>query len=332
MTPDKHALEPIDPRTAQQLFLDHKETECAEATVQSYRYRTNYFVEWCERNDLENLNDLSGRDIHTFRLWRQESGDLKPISMKMQMTSLRVFLKWAGTIEAVPENLYDKVLIPSVTQEESRRDETLGADRAEDLLDYLSTYQYASTEHTLLALLWQTGIRIGAARALDVEDVDFESGHLVLRNRPDEGTRLKNGDGGERLVALTAELMTVLGDYIDECRIELEDDYGREPLLTTRQYRMSRATMRRIIYRVTAPCFLDEPCPECHPESERRCGDAVSPHAIRRGSITHYLSQDVPVDVISERMNVGRKTLETHYDKRSEEVKVEQRRDHLQKI
>ena len=324
-------LEPIEPRTAQQLFLDHKETHCSDATVQAHRYKTNHFMEWCEENDVGNLNEVSGRDVQTYRLWLQEKSDMKKITMRIHMSTMRVFFKWAGSVEAVPENLYDKVMVPRVSSEDRKRDETLDAERAEEILEYLSTYEYASDRHVVMALLWNTGIRIGSAKSIDVEDIDFENGHLQLQHRPDEGTELKNGEGGERLIAISSELARVLGDYIDEIRIPTEDEHGRRPLLTTRRGRMSRATMRRLVYDVTAPCFFDDPCEDCKADNnDARCGGAVSPHSIRRGSITHYLTKDVPVDVVSDRMNVSRKTLEQHYDKRSEEVKVEQRRAHLE--
>lgn len=58
----------------------------------------------------------------------------------------------------------------------------------------------------------------------------------------------------------------------------------------------------------------------------------VSPHAIRRGSITHVLSQDVPAEVVGDRMNVSRDVLDKHYDKRSEDVKLEQRRGYLDNV
>lgn len=243
-----------------------------------------------------------------------------------------MFLKWAGTIEAVPENLYDKLIIPSASPEEEQRDEMLEAERAEKILGYLDKFEYASNDHVLLALLWETGIRIGAANSLDLKVVDFEKGHLRLVHRPDEDTTLKNGKGGERLVALSSDLAKLLGDYIDARWTDIEDEYGRQPLLTTSTARISRATMRRIIYKITAPCFFDEPCSECYDNNDKRCGDSVSPHSVRRGSITHYLSEDVTIDVISGRMNVSRKTLKKHYDKRSEEVKVEQRREYINDI
>ncbi len=52
---------------------------------------------------------------------------------------------------------------------------------------------------------------------------------------------------------------------------------------------------------------------------------SVSPHAVRRGLMTHHLTQDVPEQVVSDRMNVSQRVLEEHYDRRSEEVKIEQR-------
>jgi len=325
-------LEPIEPSSARELFLKHKSTECGENTVQSYEYRTNHFIRWCDETDLDNMNDLTGRDIQEYRLWRQEDGDLNRLTLNQQMSTIRVFLKWCGSIEAVPADLYEKVMVPRVKPQNQRNDETLGAEQAAEILDYLATYHYASRKHVVFALLWETGIRIGGANSLDVGDVDIAEKRINLVHRPEQGTRLKNATGGERPIALSQELAAMLDDYITHTRHEQTDEYGRRPLLATRKGRMVRATIRRIVYDVTAPCFRGESCPDCTGTSDRKCGGAVSPHAIRRGSITHFLSQDVPVEIVGDRMNVSRDVLDKHYDKRSEEVKLEQRRGYLDKI
>jgi integrase len=278
------------------------------------------------------MNDISGRDLHEFRLWRKNEGDLNKISMQTQMSTLRVFLKWCGSIEAVGPDLYNKVLVPEVSGDEEQRDLMLESDRADEILDHLSKYQYASREHILFALLWETGMRIGAARSLDLSDVYVEEECLELEHRPEAETTLKNGQGGERLVAISTDLAELLEDYIEDTRIDATDEYGRKPLLSGNQGRYARSTIRRIVYSLTAPCYLGKDCPDCNEGSSSKCPEAVNPHAIRRGSITHYLTNDVPVEIVGDRMDVSRKVLDKHYDRRSEEVKLEQRRSYLDNI
>ena len=49
------------------------------------------------------------------------------------------------------------------------------------------------------------------------------------------------------------------------------------------------------------------------------------PHDIRRGSITHYLNENVPTGAISDRANVSAGIMERHYNQMSDEEKMEQR-------
>lgn len=322
----------MDPERAQAMYLKHKQTECVEKTVRTHRYRTNYFVEWCAENDIENLNELSGRDLQAYRLWREENGDLKKISLNQQMSTIRVFLQWCASVEAVPANLYEKVMVPRVSPEEERREETLELDTAEEILGYLSQYHYASVEHVILALLWETGIRSGATLSLDVDDFDPAEERIDLVHRPDEGTRLKNAKRGERPIALSESLTAMLRDYIEANRYDATDDYGREPLIATAHGRMSTAEFRRNVYKVTSPCYRGAECKGCVETTKDRCPGAVSPHSVRTGSITHFLTKDVPFEVISDRMDVSRKVLDKHYDRRSEDVKLEQRRGYLDDV
>lgn len=332
MTANRDELEPIDPSTARKLYLEHKATHCTEATVQGHHYRTKHIVEWCDKNDIENLNQLTGRDLHDFRLWHKNQGNVKKITLRQHMCTLRVFLKWAASIEAVPANLYDKVMVPQVSRGERQRDETLDPDTAQNILDHLSRYHFASRDHLIVALLWETGIRIGAALSIDLKDIALDDGYIDLVHRPNEGTTLKNAKSGERPIAITDGLAELLEAHIENIRIDSTDDHGRHPLITSQQGRFTRTSIRQTVYKTTAPCFLDNDCPDCNHGTGKKCPEAVNPHAIRRGSITHYLTEDIPVEVVSDRMNVSRDVLDQHYDQRSEEVKLEQRRGYLDSI
>jgi hypothetical protein len=56
------------------------------------------------------------------------------------------------------------------------------------------------------------------------EIYDPEAGRLELTHQPDSGTPLKNGDEGERMIALNAKVCRVIEDWIEQNRHSVEDD------------------------------------------------------------------------------------------------------------
>jgi integrase len=331
-------LESITPTEAREMYLAQRQDEVAEETLQSHKYRLKPFVQWCEQEGITNLNNLTSRSLHEYRLWRKEDGDLNTVSLRTQLSTLRVFIRFLESIDGVEQGLHEKMLVPTVEQGEGARNRMLEADEAEAILDYLDKYEYASKRHALLTILWHTGCRMGAAHSLDVSDFDAEEQALALRHRPDTGTRLKNKRSGERICALSEGVCEVLKDYIDVTRDKVTDDCGREPLFTTSGGRMHKSNIRGMVYAVTRPCAYGKECPHdrdpksCEAGNYRqasRCPSSVSPHDIRRGSITRLLRNEVPKQVVSDRVDSSPETLEKHYSQLTEEEKMEQRRGYL---
>lgn len=334
-------LEPIAPSEAKEMYLDQKSTEASESTVQAHDYRLRHFVRWCDQNDIENLNELSGRDLHQYKLWRRDDGDLNNVTMVTQLSTLRVFIRWCEQIDAVAEGLSESIVLPSLSKGADQRDAMLDAEDANQLLEYLRQFEFGTRTHALIEVLWHTGIRIGAAHSLDVEDYDSREALLELRHRSDEGTTLKNKEVGERFVAINDAVCDVLDAYIEYNREEVTDEHGRRPLLSGQQGRPSKSTLRDSIYKITRPCIYTNNCPhgrdldECEalePYKASKCPSSVSPHAVRRGAITHHLSEDVPDKVVSDRMDVSLDVLDKHYDRRTEREKSEQRRDYTDNL
>jgi site-specific recombinase XerD len=337
MTED-HNLEPLSPEQAKEMYHQERKGEVTERTLQAHHYRLVHFTRWCDQEGIDNMNDLTGRRLHEYRLWRKDDGDLSAVSLRTQLETLRVFIRFCETIDAVTEGLHDKILLPTLSTEDEQRDEILRSEQAETVLTYLSQFKYASRQHALIRLLWHTGMRLGAVHGLDVDDFDPDEKRLQVRNRPETMTPLKNGSEGERLVALDTQTCEVLDDWIAHRRPKVTDPNERDPLFTTEQGRISQSTIRETVYKVTRPCYIGNECPhdrdpdDCEGDlhgRHSRCPSSVSPHSIRRGSITHFLTEDVPEKVVSDRMNVSTEVLDKHYDRRSEEVKVEQRREYL---
>ncbi|WP_136689960.1 tyrosine-type recombinase/integrase [Halorhabdus amylolytica] len=330
-------LDPLDPATARQMYLDERRNELAVATIQSHGYRLQQFVDWCNQDGIENLNELSGRDVHRFRVDRRNEDDLATATMKGQLATLRIFLRFCASVDGVEPGMDEKIILPRTTAEDAR-DELVNPDRARQILEHLDRYRYATLEHALLSVLWHTGLRIGAAISLDVEDYDSGEQYLDLVHRPADGTPLKNGAHSERFVALSERVCTVLDDWLEVNHPGVEDDYGRLPLFATRRARLSKNRGRTIAYQYTRPCVYSNECPHdrdeetCEALSTARayaCPSAMSPHPFRRGAITYHLQQDTPEKVVSDRMDVGMDVLERHYDQRSAKDKLRQRRRYL---
>ncbi|MFB6083860.1 MAG: tyrosine-type recombinase/integrase [Halorientalis sp.] len=341
-------LEPIDPHDAVELYLQKRQDEVADTTYRSQKSRLKKFAQWCDRNDIADLNDLTGRTIHEYTIHLRnyfedgghDNSDGKPSPMTMQtrLSTLRVFLRFCEDIDAIREGLADKVTLPDVTRDDRRRDVHLHAEDAEHLLEQLNDYRYGRKEHVMFLLAWRTACRLGTLRALDVDDLDAENNRLSVVHRPATDTPLKNKKRGERVIALRDGVVSAIERYIDLHRTPVTDKHGRDPLFTTPNGRPVKDTLRGWLYKAQLPCYHSNDCPHGTNQQEcdlwtdgnrKDCPSTVRPHDIRRGAVTKFLGDDVPETAVSDRADMSKQVLDEHYDKRSPEQKSEQRRQYF---
>lgn len=333
-------LEPLDPTEAVQMYKQHRTDEVSTATLRSHGYRLERFLEWCEQENVTNLNNVGGRDLHRFRLHRSEQ--VNKTTLKSQMDTLRVFVRFCEGIDGCRDGLAESIESPKLDRKPVRDKDVVREDAANAILEHQDKFEYADTQHVLARLLWESGMRAGAARSIDLDDIYTGEEFVELHHRPESDTPLKNKESGERAVSLSTRTCNILQDYIDEHRHDVRDDYERQPLLTTKYGRITRNTLQNYVYRLSRPCMYGQECPhdrdpeECEavqrPMVASKCPDSVGPHAFRRGAITHFLSIDTPGEVVSDRMNVSKDVIDDHYDTRSEREKMELRRKYLNNI
>jgi len=343
-------LDPLAPDDAMEMWLERQQATKADETIQSYRYRLEQFVNWCDQQRITNLNDLTERDV--FRFDNEcRSDDLSVSTLNNRLGTLKLFLAFCQKMNAVTEDVVTAVDVPPLDVETRVDDEMLNTERAKTILDWLDTYRYGSREHALFALAWHTGCRLGGLRALDLGDVFLTEDDLprirhypevseqafealreeigvpfvYFRHRPDTGTPLKNGVGGRRPVALNDETAEVLRAYIKVNRVETTDDHGRTPLFSSEKGtgRLSKSAIRRSFYIVTQPCRFGADCPHgrdietCEAREhglESRCPSSRSPHPIRSGSITDHRDRGWPPEDVAERVNATPEVIRAHYD------------------
>ncbi|WP_135806787.1 tyrosine-type recombinase/integrase [Halorussus marinus] len=283
-------LQPLAPREAMEMWIERQKSEKARETVQSYRYRMDQFVRWCEQEGIENLNSLDGRTLYRFDSHRRGE-ELNSSTLNNQLGTLRLFLDFCEDIDAVEDGLSRALDVPALTKAERANREKLTTSRAKTIQEKLERFERASVDHALFALAWETGCRLGALHALDVRDCYLEESDIerlaheenleeeglfkeadlgdgdgltdevsvpfvFFRHRPESDTPLKNQSEGERPVSLTDELGRILRDFIEFNRPSVEDEYGRRPLFASEKGggRMSKGGIRRRFYIVTQPC------------------------------------------------------------------------------
>jgi len=322
----------MTPQRAVERYLKEREPEVSKSTHRNHRYTLSRFVEWSENAGLDNIADLDGLHIHDFKIHRRENGEINEVTLYKNLCTLRVFIRWLESMEIVDTGVAENMILPD--PDDDARDDKIEPDTAEEILEYLDKFEYATLRHVLFAVLWDTGFRLGTIRTLDLDDYHREERYVEVHHRPEKGTPLKNKGKAEREVNLHDWVCDILDDYIEIHRHAVTDEHGREPLFTSQHGRPVGTNLRAHMNALTRPCHYSGECPHnrdietCEAtvmEQAQRCPSSVPPHTLRRSAITAWLNEGHSKELLSDRMNVSTKTLEKHYDARTLSEKRELR-------
>jgi len=303
-------------------YLTDRQSELSDSSLQNHHYQLDQFLKWAGgAGELDHVGDIDPIDVSRFR--RARSDDINTNTMYNQLTVLRLFLRFCHRMGWVEESLPESIVTP--TRNGKARDSSIDPDRLASILDDLERFEYASLDHVILSLLWTASLRIGGLRAIDVGDVNLDDQFIGMQHRPESNTPLKNKQGSEREVNLHGWVCDVLRAWIDDRRPECIDSHGREPLVTTGRDRLHTSSVRVRVYKLTACGGLGEGC-VCS-DSASKCDDSVSPHDIRRSSISAWLGDGTEPELLSGRVDTSTSTMSEHYAIRTLTERRQTRRD-----
>ncbi len=95
-------------------------------------------------------------------------------------------------------------MFPTLSDGVGQRDVKLDTEEAEELLEHLGRFNYATFGHTLLLLLWRTGLRMGSAHALEFDDLNPEDECVSVCHRPESDTPLNERQTARRAGSVDA--------------------------------------------------------------------------------------------------------------------------------
>jgi integrase len=343
------SLEPIAPAEARDMYLDARREDAKYDTRQTISKGTALFTEWADWKEIENINTIRGRELTAFKNWCKNESNNNTVSLNGIMAIIRRFMIFCAGIEAVGSDVPDKTPVPTVPDDEDICYDKPTDEEVESAIRYLRNYEYASRRHVEYEVVKEIGCRMGAARSIDFEeDLKLEERVIELTHRPEKshpderGTPLKNQTDGERHVNISSDLAELIRDHLENPdRDETEDRFGRKPLFTTGNGRITLSSFRRDFYKLTRPCVHSGYCPhdrdvdDCEATNSRhasKCPSSYSPHPLRRWSIENQIDRGVPKEKLCDRVDVSVPILNKHYDLRSKERKQGQRLKLLEKL
>lgn len=244
-----------------QRFFQRRQNR-SPATRSQYKRTIPDFVRFAGEQDVETPAEISTAlvDAYVDTLQHRYSADA---TIYTYTKNTRTWLQWLNDRNMCHNSVYNILSKDELGLTPAARDETLPAAQAEPLLKNFRRKRKGAEIHALTELLWNSGPRIGGTHSADLCDFDPQNQELRLRHRPESGTHLKNGceedntpGDGERNVELSDDVIHALQLYIQMNRHDVTDEYGREPLFTTRHGRASKSTLRRWIYRATSCRWL----------------------------------------------------------------------------
>jgi len=250
------------------MYIDHllHEKGYSRHTVRNYHRELKEFHHFLLDRGLE-LTDASRWDLRSYLLHCSKRG-LAPGSIARRVASIRGFYSFLKSKEMIG---HDPARFLKAPKRGRHLPRVLGE---KETLRLVEEAGLSPRDRAILELLYATGIRISELVGLDVDDLNFTRGHLLIRGK---GRK-------ERIVLMGSKAVNALKSYLRERSLSL--GRGRsKALFVTGRGRISESTVRRIIRRASLQSGLDKP---------------VTPHTLRHTFATHLLEGGADLRVVQE--------------------------------
>jgi len=160
-------------------FMRKKRIErIAAESLDNYKYNLSTFKIFYNGK----VDRLTEDDIDDYVLWLQEETELKIGTINSKLRSLRTFLKYCFKQRIIAEKFDIKLLRVNESEiipfEEHQLKEIYDACLMKGLINYSGNEMCSYRDYVLMRMLEETGMRIGEALRLNINDVD-----LIQRGR-----------------------------------------------------------------------------------------------------------------------------------------------------
>jgi len=260
-----------------QSFLDYLKFErrYSAHTIRSYQDDLRQFGEYLKKDYNELL--IVKTDHVTVRSWlaQLKENDISAKSINRKISSLKSFFKYhlkAGTITQSPMG---KIISPKISK---RLPVFIKEEDTSKLINasLIATEDWKSLNtHLLVSLFYGTGMRLSELVNLKENQVDFSRRQLKVLGKGNK----------ERIIPVTAELLKVVKEYIQQKKKEFE--HSADTLLVTEK---GKKMYSKYAYLLVNAVLNDNV----------KTLDKKSPHVLRHTFATHLMNNGANLNAVKE--------------------------------
>ena len=249
-------------------------------TVYAYRHDVEVFLKfYCghygEKVSLCKLSDMKRLDVRSWLSYLGEQG-MDVSSISRAVSSVRSFASWLSEGEVLSN---PALLMMKAPRGKKRLPRPLGVEAAVDTLNLADKGKeiwVGLRDRALLYLLYGSGLRIGEALGLNLEDIKTikSKGNIVIRGKGNK----------ERLVIVLPLVCDAIESYIGHCPYRSDKD-GTPLFFGVQGKRMSARVAQRVMESIRKSLGLP---------------DTATPHALRHSFASHLLAQGADLRSIQE--------------------------------
>lgn len=258
------------------LLAQRAERDLSPHTLAGYAADLAQFRTWAARAGVGTLEAIDRRLLRRYLAYLGELGYARR-SIARKLSSLRSMLAWAARRGMVEVNVATELASPKLDRPLPR---VLKAEEAAELCEVPPTDGPTGLrDRAALELLYGSGVRVAELCALDLEDLDLDSGFV----------RVTGKGRKQRRVPLSEPAVRALGAYLVRARPSFLEraDPPLAPTavwLNTRGGRLSPRSVRALVARYQVE------------HASRR----ATPHSLRHSFATHLLDGGADLRVVQE--------------------------------
>jgi integrase/recombinase XerC len=273
-------------------------------TRRAYAQATREFFIWCQRAGVTSIADV--KPLHVAAYVEQLGRERSAPTVKQRLAAIRHLFDWLVTGQVIPVNPASSVRGPSHSVKRGKTP-VLDPSEARSLLDCIDvTTPVGLRDRALIGLMVYSFARIGAALAMEVEDVYVENHRLWVR--------LHEKGGKRHEMPCHHNLEAYLHAYIDGCGLASD---LKEPLFRT----IGRGTDE----------LTTTPLPQANAYAmiRRRAASAgietkIGNHTFRATGITAYLKNGGTLEKAAAMANHSSTRTTQLYDRRGEKITLDE--------